>query len=136
MSVVQFHDKFVALCNAHAGCAPWASGTGLPHQNHSLTPDPRRASPSLRPGLSFRYTQDASPVTKIDLDQSNAGYRTGPQPSVTNGQRLRIFPASFRRGYSRDRRNLFNDVIRLAFSIGQSVRSKYLPKVIRNLIAL
>src|SRR6202051_1911235 len=26
-------------------------------RNHSFTPDPRRASPSLRPGLSFRYTQ-------------------------------------------------------------------------------
>jgi transposase InsO family protein len=24
---------------------------------HSFTPDPRRASPSLRPSLSFRYTQ-------------------------------------------------------------------------------
>jgi hypothetical protein len=26
-------------------------------RNHSFTPDPRRVSPSLRPGLSFRYIQ-------------------------------------------------------------------------------
>src|SRR6478736_5016205 len=26
-------------------------------RNHSFTPNPRRASPSLRPDLSFRYTQ-------------------------------------------------------------------------------
>jgi hypothetical protein len=37
------------------GCADFPSDSS--DRNHSFTPDPRRASPSLRPGLSFRYTQ-------------------------------------------------------------------------------
>src|ERR1700716_3275235 len=37
------------------GCADFSSDST--DRNHSFTPDPRRASPSLRPGLSFRYTQ-------------------------------------------------------------------------------
>src|SRR6476469_6207794 len=36
------------------GCADFSSYST--DRNHSFTPDPRRASPSLRPGLSFRYT--------------------------------------------------------------------------------
>jgi hypothetical protein len=36
------------------GCADFPSDSS--DRNHSFTPDPRRASPSLRPGLSFRYT--------------------------------------------------------------------------------
>ena len=37
------------------GCPDFSSDSS--GRNHSFTPDPRRASPSLRPGLSFRYTQ-------------------------------------------------------------------------------
>src|SRR5674476_1530134 len=37
------------------GCADFSSDSS--DRKHSFTPDPRRASPSLRPGLSFRYTQ-------------------------------------------------------------------------------
>src|SRR3984893_11344487 len=37
------------------GCADFSSDSS--DRNHSFTPDPRRASPSLRPGVSFRYTQ-------------------------------------------------------------------------------
>src|ERR1700736_2120053 len=37
------------------GCADFSSDPT--DRNHSLTPNPRRASPSLRPDLSFRYTQ-------------------------------------------------------------------------------
>jgi hypothetical protein len=37
------------------GCADFSSDST--DRNHSFTPDPRWASPSLRPGLSFRYTQ-------------------------------------------------------------------------------
>ena len=37
------------------GCADFSSDST--DRNHSFTPDPRRASPSLRSGLSFRYTQ-------------------------------------------------------------------------------
>src|SRR5712664_2411207 len=37
------------------GCADVSSDST--DRNHSFTPDPRRASPSLRPDLSFRYTQ-------------------------------------------------------------------------------
>src|SRR6202171_189271 len=37
------------------GCADFPSDSS--DRNHSFTPDPRRASPSLCPGLSFRYTQ-------------------------------------------------------------------------------
>jgi len=37
------------------GCADFSSDST--DRNHSFAPDPRRASPSLRPGLSFRYTQ-------------------------------------------------------------------------------
>ena len=37
------------------GCADFSSDSS--DRNHSFTPDPRRASPSLRPSLSFRYTQ-------------------------------------------------------------------------------
>jgi transposase InsO family protein len=37
------------------GCADFSSDST--DRNHSFTPDPRRPSPSLRPGLSFRYTQ-------------------------------------------------------------------------------
>src|ERR1700692_284280 len=36
------------------GCADFPSDSS--DRNHSFTPDPRRASPSLRPDLSFRYT--------------------------------------------------------------------------------
>ena len=36
------------------GCADLSSDST--DQNHSFTPNPRRASPSLRPDLSFRYT--------------------------------------------------------------------------------
>jgi hypothetical protein len=39
------------------GCADLSSDST--DWNHSFTPDPRRASPSVRPGLSFRYTQPA-----------------------------------------------------------------------------
>src|SRR5258708_39046728 len=37
------------------GCADLSSDST--DRNHSFTPDPRRASPSLRPDLIFRYTQ-------------------------------------------------------------------------------
>src|ERR1700737_1067667 len=37
------------------GCTDFSSDST--DRNHSFTPAPRRASPSLRPGLSFRYTQ-------------------------------------------------------------------------------
>src|SRR5229473_829159 len=37
------------------GCADFSSDSS--DRKRSFTPDPRRASPSLRPGLSFRYTQ-------------------------------------------------------------------------------
>src|SRR6267378_419340 len=37
------------------GCADFSSDPT--DRNHSFTPDTRRTSPSLRPGLSFRYTQ-------------------------------------------------------------------------------
>src|SRR3954447_25888274 len=37
------------------GCADFSSDST--DRNHSFTLDPRRPSPSLRPGLSFRYTQ-------------------------------------------------------------------------------
>src|SRR5450759_4009635 len=37
------------------GCADFSSDSS--DRNHSFTPDSRRASPSLRPGLSFWYTQ-------------------------------------------------------------------------------
>ncbi len=40
------------------GCADLSSDST--DRNHSFTPDPRRASPSLRSGLSFRYTQICS----------------------------------------------------------------------------
>src|ERR1700736_4409327 len=36
------------------GCADFSPDPT--DRNHSFTPDPRWASPSLRPGLSFRYT--------------------------------------------------------------------------------
>ena len=39
------------------GCAYFPPDSS--DRNHSFTPDPRRASPSLRPGLSFRYTHPA-----------------------------------------------------------------------------
>src|SRR5450759_2152887 len=39
------------------GCSDFSSDST--DRNHSFTPDPRRASPSLRPGLSFRYTQSS-----------------------------------------------------------------------------
>jgi hypothetical protein len=38
------------------GCADFSSDST--DRNHSFTPDPRWASPSLRPGLIFRHTQD------------------------------------------------------------------------------
>ena len=38
------------------GCTDFSSDST--DRNHSFAPDPRRASPSLRPGLSFRYTQE------------------------------------------------------------------------------
>jgi hypothetical protein len=44
------------------GCADFSSGPT--DRNHSLTPDPRRASPLLRPDLSFRYTMPESDVNK------------------------------------------------------------------------
>jgi transposase InsO family protein len=37
------------------GCADFSSDST--DRDHSFTPDPRPPSPSLRPGLSFRYTQ-------------------------------------------------------------------------------
>src|SRR5258706_11959473 len=37
------------------GCADFSSDST--DRNHSFTPDPRWPSPSSRPGLSFRYTQ-------------------------------------------------------------------------------
>src|SRR6267154_1172173 len=37
------------------GCADFSSDPT--DRNHSFTPDTRRTSPSLRPSLSFRYTQ-------------------------------------------------------------------------------
>src|SRR6202022_2375721 len=37
------------------GCADFSSDST--DRNHSFTPAPRWASPSLRPGLNFRYTQ-------------------------------------------------------------------------------
>jgi transposase InsO family protein len=37
------------------GCADFSSNSK--DRNHSFTSDPRRSSPSIRPGLSFRYTQ-------------------------------------------------------------------------------
>ena len=49
------------------GCADFPSDSS--DRNHSFTPDPRRASPSLRPGLSFRYTQPS--LTKARRDDRN-----------------------------------------------------------------
>jgi hypothetical protein len=46
------------------GCADFSSDST--DRNHSFTPDPRWASPSLRPGLSFRDTQ------WVDADQKGA----------------------------------------------------------------
>src|SRR5258706_10173237 len=43
------------------GCADFSSDST--DRNHSFTPDPWRASPSLRSGLSFRYTQAESAVS-------------------------------------------------------------------------
>jgi len=37
------------------GCADFSFDSS--DRNHSFKPNPRRASPSLHPGLSFRYTQ-------------------------------------------------------------------------------
>src|SRR5271169_754715 len=44
------------------GCADFPPDSS--DRNHSFTPDPRRASPSLRPGLSFRYTQPLRRIPK------------------------------------------------------------------------
>jgi hypothetical protein len=35
--------------------------------NHSFTPDTRRASSPLRPGLSFRYTQPSEPRKLVQM---------------------------------------------------------------------
>src|ERR1700730_10133767 len=43
----------------------WSDSTD---RNHSSTPDPRWASPSLRPGLSLRYTQESSPQSRSLAD--------------------------------------------------------------------
>jgi transposase InsO family protein len=48
------------------GCADFSSDSS--DRNHSFTTHPRRASPSLRPGLSFRYThpeENPSPNASI-----------------------------------------------------------------------
>ena len=48
------------------GCADFSSDSS--DRIHSFTPDPRRASPSLRPSLSFRYTQAPGSVDLIECD--------------------------------------------------------------------
>src|SRR6267142_2634136 len=54
------------------GCADFSSDSS--DRNHSFTPDPWRASPSLRPGLSFRYTQVR--ISSTRGGQSRFGART------------------------------------------------------------
>src|SRR5664279_2795849 len=51
------------------GCADFSSDSS--DRNHSFTPDPRRPSPSLRPGLSFRYTQVVAGNHPADLALPN-----------------------------------------------------------------
>ena len=54
------------------GCADFSSDSS--DRNHSFTPDPRRASPSLRPSLSFRYTHRAPIATpSFETTASEAG---------------------------------------------------------------
>jgi transposase InsO family protein len=50
-------------------------------RDHSFTPDPWRASPSLRPGLSFRYTHDkfASRTPCQRHDAGGTGRSGGPE---------------------------------------------------------
>jgi uncharacterized lipoprotein len=45
-------------------------------RNHSFTPDPRRASPSLRPTLSFRYTQ----AVRLRISDKDLG--SGPEAAA------------------------------------------------------
>ena len=66
------------------GCSYLASYSA--NRNHLVTSDPRRASPSLRPGLGFRYTQGPSPANSTMrtpfsgpmICQSRAGRRAAP----------------------------------------------------------
>src|SRR5712671_2562642 len=58
------------------GCADFSSDST--DRDHSFTPDPRRASPSLRPGLSFRYTQG------VELYGKRLGLLVEAAPKVPN----------------------------------------------------
>src|ERR1035437_6857922 len=51
------------------GCADFSSDSS--DRDHSFTPDPRRPSPSLRPGFSFRYTQVVAGNHPADLALPN-----------------------------------------------------------------
>jgi len=44
-------------------------------RNHSFTPDPRQASPSLPPDLSFRYTQVMLILVRCDPRRADSGPR-------------------------------------------------------------
>ena len=56
------YDNSVRTASVVAqGCAEFSSDST--DRTHSFTPDPRRASPSLRPGLSFRYTHGVAYAT-------------------------------------------------------------------------
>jgi hypothetical protein len=77
------------------GCADFPPDSS--DRNHSFTPDPRRASPSLRPGLSFRYTQ-----SQIHI-RSDVGFPDKPDSSCSmcvfvdpdpSGRGARVAPAS------------------------------------------
>jgi hypothetical protein len=58
------------------GCADFSSDSTV--RNHSLTPDPRRPSPLLRPGLSFRYTQGPRKIAE------GRATRRGERPGVSS----------------------------------------------------
>src|ERR1019366_581322 len=79
------------------GCADFSSDSS--DRNHSFTPDPRRASPSLRPCLSFRYTQLSGEANRENNSAHSLPVHvfTQPRPSAdiqqyfgfwTNRQRI------------------------------------------------
>jgi hypothetical protein len=69
----------------------------------------RREPAPAHPGRPAHHP-DAALIAEIDLDQSNAGYRDGPQLSVIVGQKLRSFPTRFRRRGNLHRRKTWPDL--------------------------
>jgi AraC-like DNA-binding protein len=76
------------------GCADFSSDST--DRNHSFTPDPRWASPSLRPGLSFRYTQDLGRDMSRAVARMLVVYCRRPGGQLQYSSLLELDPASDR----------------------------------------